>query len=729
MHRQIKQQIQKLVEHFSLKYFIVIVIAVYSCALYTSSAQEILTGLYKNEIIEDSYNHLLKNRHKSSVLIYYEPILIPFIDDFSNYTGYPDTALWIGSQAFVNQSFSADPPTIGCATLDALNEKGELYGHASIYPFGADTLLSKPVRLDSIFSPLPSALTPADSVSFYFYYQPGGGNSNPWEKLGDAPEKNDSLILEFGYQSGNTVLLYYVMRWVPVTDTVNEGDTIYCYCNPNMYIIADQSYLPNDSLEFPCDSVTAMETVWEQVWASEGMSLKVFVEEYGVYFRQVRIPITDRKYFNRGFQFRFRNYASVEFENNNPYWGSNVDFWNIDYIRLDKGLREQDSVIDDIAIVNNPGGFLSNYTAMPWNQFVDNQSNELDTAFHLKLTNLSNTQKNTTYDYYMLDEVGNIIKHYTGGTQNLYPFYLVGYQDSLVHKTPRIEGITFPNNTKDSVEILIQHVFKEGGSVDRNPKNDTVSFLQKFYNYFAYDDGTPEAGYIVSSSIAQKKTSLALGFTLNKPDTLQAIDIYINHTMNEVSAFDFTLTVWADDNGQPGQELYTSMVQQEFSNKLYGFQRFYIDEPFVVSGKFYIGYQTTDGKFLNVGFDQNNNSSQYVFFKANGSVWSSSFMFGTPMLRPVLGKELERTFVAVNESELEVKIYPNPAKDKLFIELSQELQTENIIMSIYALTGQKIYESPYRSEISLSSYIPGFYLLRLTDGNKRHIVRKFLIGN
>ncbi|MDR0603662.1 MAG: T9SS type A sorting domain-containing protein [Bacteroidales bacterium] len=724
MYRQIKQQIQKLMGYFSWKYFIVI--ALYSCALYTNYAQEILTGLYKNAIIEDSYNHLLRNQ-KSSVLIYYEPILIPFIDDFSNYTGYPDTALWIGKQAFINQSFSIDPPTIGCATLDAVNEKGELYEHASIYPFGADTLLSKPIRLDSIFSPLPSALTPADSVSFYFYYQPGGGDGNPWEKLGDVPEKNDSLILEFGYQSGNTELLYYMMRWVYPTDTVNAGDTIYSNCNPDVYIIADQSYFPGDSLEFPCDSVTAMETVWEQVWASGGMSLKSFVEEYGVYFRQVRIPIVDAKYFNRGFQFRFRNYASVEFENNNPYWGSNVDFWNIDYIRLDKGFLEKDSVIDDIAIVNNPGSFLLNYTAMPWKQFVDNQSSELDTAFHLKLTNLYDQPKNTTYNYYILDEGGNIIKHYEGGTENLEPFYMVGYENAPAHNTPPIEEITFPNSANDSIAFLIQHVFREGGSGDRNPKNDTVLFLQKFYNYFAYDDGTPEAGYLITSSVAQKKTSLALGFTLNKPDTLRAIDIYVNHTMNEVSAFDFTLTVWTDDNGQPGQELYTALVQQKFSDELYGFQRFYIDEPFVVSRRVYIGYQTTDGKFLNVGYDQNNNSSQHVFFRSSGE-WSPSFIFGTPMLRPVLGKELDRTFITVNDPELEVKIYPNPAKDKLFIELSQELQSENIIMSIYSVTGQKIYESRYCSEISLSNYVPGFYLLQLTDGNNRHIVRKFLIG-
>jgi hypothetical protein len=694
--------------------------------LQTGYGQEVLTGLYKNEIIENSYHLLMKKQHKNSILIREEAVSIPVIDDFSNYTGYPDTAIWTGKQAFVNQSFCINPPTIGCVTLDALNEKGQVYAHASVYPFGADTLLSKPVRLDSTFYPLPRALTPADSISFYFYYQPGGGDGKPWEKLGDAPEKNDSLILEFGYQSGNTELLYYIMKWVYLSDTVNAGDTIYSDCNPNVFILADQPYFPNDSIEFPCDSVTAMETVWQKVWASEGMNLKSFIQEYGVDFRQVKIPITDSKYFNSGFRFRFRNYASIELENGYSFWGSNVDFWNIDYIRLD---GKQDSVIDDIAIVNNPGGILSRYTAMPWNQFVENQNTELRSdSFNLKLTNLYNHTKNTTYHYYVLDKESNIIGNYDGATQNLDPFYQSGYQTWSPHAKPPLVPITFPTNAGDSVEVLIQHIFQEGGSGDRNQKNDTVFFPQKFYNYFSYDDGTPEAGYMVTSSVAKKNTSLGMKFALNKPDTLRAIDIYVNHTMNEASGFDFRLTVWTEGkNGFPGDELYASNVQQQFSNTLYGFQRFYIDKPFVVSGNVYIGYQTSNEHFLNVGYDQNTNSSQHVFFRTNGD-WNRTFMFGTPMLRLVVGKEFERTSISKKETSFDVKIYPNPAKDKLFIELAQQLQQENITMSVYSVTGQKIYESPYTPEISLLNYVPGFYILQLTDGNQRKSIRKFLIA-
>ena len=706
--------------------------------LQTGFSQEMLTGLYRNDVIEKAYKQLLKNKqHKSTLFIHYEPILIPFIEDFSNYTGYPDTALWIGNQAFVNQSFCINPPTIGCVTLDAVDEKGRIYGHATKQPktFGADTLLSRPIRLDSIFSPLPRALTPADSVSLCFFYQPGGGEGKPYEKLGDAPESYDSLVLEFGYQTGNNVFLYYTMEWGYLSDNVFFGDTIFSFCDPNLYIRADRDYVAGDSVLLPCDSVMAMETVWKRVWASGGMDLKIFKQTYGEYFRQIRIPIVDTVFFNRGFQFRFRNYASLEYESYEPHLASNQDFWNIDYIRLDKEIRVKDTVINDVAIVDNPGSILKNYTAMPWNQFLGNDSKELRSNFTLKLTNLYNDptdinqgRKNTTYHHNVFDNAGNSIGYYTGGTENLDPFYKSGYQTFAQHANPKVATITFPSTNSDSMEIVIQHVFQVGGGgTDVNRKNDTVTFLQKFYNYYAYDDGIPEAGYFVNTNTI---ASMALEFTLNKPDTLRAIDIYVNHTLNEVSAFDFSLTVWGDNNGKPGQELYKSLVKQAFNSKIYGFQRFYLKNPIAVSGKFYIGYQTTGGKKLNVGFDQNNDNHKLVFCRTTGS-WDTSYLAGTPMLRPVLGKYFEQVSICEKEKEIEwgAKLYPNPANEKLRIEISQEMQEEDIMVSIYTVTGQKIYESAYTPEILLLDYPSGFYLLRLSDAKQnRNIVRKFLIS-
>ena len=212
-------------------------------------SQEQLVPLGGNDVIKKAHKQLPKQQ-KSTQFIYYEPIGLPFVDDFSNYTGYPDTALWIGKQAYVNQSFAVTPPTIGCVTLDAVNERGFVYAHATVSPttFSADTLLSRPIRLDSVFAPVPMQLTPKDSVYFSFYYQPGGGLGKPWNLLGAAPEPDDSLLLEFGYQTGRVILLHYLTDLQMIGDTLEPGDTLYSFCNPNLFIVVGGNYFPGDIL-------------------------------------------------------------------------------------------------------------------------------------------------------------------------------------------------------------------------------------------------------------------------------------------------------------------------------------------------------------------------------------------------------------------------------------------------------------------------------------------------
>ena len=102
-------------------------------------AQEVLTGLSHNPALMNQKQSVTKNR---------AVVNLPFFDDFSNYTGYPKAALWSDRQVFVNNTFPLYPPTIGVATLDALDENGMIYAHAETRPFGADTLTSNPIRLD-----------------------------------------------------------------------------------------------------------------------------------------------------------------------------------------------------------------------------------------------------------------------------------------------------------------------------------------------------------------------------------------------------------------------------------------------------------------------------------------------------------------------------------------------------------------------------------------------------
>ncbi|MCX6199268.1 MAG: T9SS type A sorting domain-containing protein [Bacteroidetes bacterium] len=100
--------------------------------------------------------------------------------------GQPGT-LWIENSALINNTYPINPPTIGVATFDGLDEYGLPYNNSSNTTYGfADVLTSKPINL--------SGLTGADTVYLSYFFEPQG--------LGDFPDQFDSLIVEFKDQSG-----------------------------------------------------------------------------------------------------------------------------------------------------------------------------------------------------------------------------------------------------------------------------------------------------------------------------------------------------------------------------------------------------------------------------------------------------------------------------------------------------------------------------------------------
>ena len=119
-------------------------------------------------------------------------VQIPFFDDFAG-----KTAPWEARGVFFNDGYAPWPPTVGMATLDAFDADGMLYPTTPGQLFFGDTLTSPALRLDSVFEPFPRPLTVEDSLYLSFYYLPGGGSGNMWERIGDCPGAADSLLLEF----------------------------------------------------------------------------------------------------------------------------------------------------------------------------------------------------------------------------------------------------------------------------------------------------------------------------------------------------------------------------------------------------------------------------------------------------------------------------------------------------------------------------------------------------
>tara|TARA_B100000214_G_scaffold119795_2_gene84716 strand:+ start:2947 stop:4728 length:1782 start_codon:yes stop_codon:yes gene_type:complete len=170
-----------------------------------SKAQEVVSNLISNPQL--SKNQFISNKK----LV----VNLPFIDDFSYNSSLVDSSLWQNSSVFVNRTYPINPPTLGVATFDGLNEKGLARDFS---PFSisepSDTLLSRPIDM--------SGLT---SAYLMFYFQGKG--------IGDAPQIEDKLILEFLRDS------VWEQKWVSNGITMSEFEKV-------VVIIDSVHYLTNN---------------------------------------------------------------------------------------------------------------------------------------------------------------------------------------------------------------------------------------------------------------------------------------------------------------------------------------------------------------------------------------------------------------------------------------------------------------------------------------------------
>lgn len=701
---------------------------IFTIIILNVSGQEVLTGLTYNPVIGNIYAQSISNNQhlKSSVLKEWSAVELPFFDDFSDYTGYPDTNLWINNEVYVNNDFPYFSVNLGAATLDVIDSRGFVYSNASIFPFEADHLTSRPIRLDSVFNPFPQAIRVSDSVYFSFFYQPQGRAYEP-------PEPNDSLVLQFGHYGIDSTFEYIDSTRVPISlyigpsDTIFPGDTLYTPCDVNWGTAVFDTLYYDDFVMLPCDSVYFPSIEWENIWSAPGMHIDSFYSKYGTYSRQVLIPIKDSvKYFRNDFFFRFYNYASLaEYQSEK----SNCDEWNVDFVYLNIGRSLQDTIYRNIGFVERSPSILRNYESMPYDQYIANPTNMLKDTLKLYISNLSNTTFNTIYKYTLENESGTYKKIYDGGSCNLQPFSTDGYQNCQTcwqHACPPWKYL-FPLDVEDDYAIFnINHILL-GDITSADTIHDTLKYQQRFWNYYAYDDGTPEDGY----GLIPAGAKLAVKYRINRPDTLLGIQMFFNRTQNNGNDMYFDLVVWRDNNGIPGEEIYRQYYEKpKFSKSIYEIQTYDLDSAVPVNNTFYIGWEQSESKILNVGFDRYNDAREFTFYNTVGT-WNQSQFSGAIIMRPVLGDEIITNIPYHPEEKPEIRVYPNPAghNSSLNIQLKGLQNTGELQMSIYNSFGQKVKQIGYKSHIDLNAFPPGVYFLLLHNSKENvKISEKFVIA-
>ena len=153
-----------------------------------------------------------------------------------------------------------------------------------------------------------------------------------------------------------------------------------------------------------------------------------------------------------------------------------------------------------------------------------------------------------------------------------------------------------------------------------------------------------EGGYGING-LGSRNAMVAYRFASFMQDTLRAIRICFNDSYLDANKREFDLMVWDNDNGFPGNVLYSvEEVMVEQGNIINGFYNYTFPEGVVVNGIFYVGWKQRSESFLNVGYDINTPHAGKQFYWLNGE-WSQSQVAGSIMIRPVVGAPLIITSV------------------------------------------------------------------------------------
>lgn len=561
--------------------------------------------------------------------------------------------LWMDNYAFINQTYANFPPTIGVATLDGLNEYGRPHDpFIQQNSYGtADYLTSVPLDLGSFAE--------ADSLYLSFFYQPMG--------LGDYPDKNDSLIVEFKNE--------YTDKWDVVWKRQGFNN------------------IPSGSdLEF---------------------------KQVLIAFPSKQIPV--KNYFYNGFQFRFRNKASLT---------GNNDHWHIDYVRLDKNRSINDTVIEDIAFINPVSTILKNYYTMPARQFSG--SDDLSDTLNLYVRNLNYYNNNapaTNFQGFGEEKFPANSSIYNAPLQT----FNAGYSNTISRNPKADFSIPSALGNSDSVAMLIKEWISP---LDIMPTNDTVAAMPVFSNEMSYDDGTAEKAYGLFGDPGKVK-KFAYEFNLNKTDTLTGFKIFFTNIDEDVSNLVFQFNIWdtiALQQFNPPLPIWESKNRTpQYIDSLNGFAVYRLDTALIVNRKIYFGWTQDDFRNLQIGYDRNSTKGCGHYFIYTNATWKQSSICqtlpGSVMIHLLFGdtnKIIPTKVLDLRKEKFEISVFPNPTNGELHFDLKND--NENYEVKVFDMLGNlRLQTSLLRSSINISNFENGIFFVQITDSQTGNVVVKKVV--
>ncbi len=432
---------------------------------------------------------------------------------------------------------------------------------------------------------------------------------------------------------------------------------------------------------------------WFHIWSVSGGAT--------IPFKAVHVNVNDTKFFKPGFQFRFRNYGGLS---------GSLDHFHIDYVHLRSLSAYNDTTFKDFAFSNPINTLLKTYTSVPWDHYKASVGNKMTDSLLVNLYNGSTSAENyqngqLTINQANLQQGLFVLPGFllAEGQINYNPLsFLDSYHDLTTgyEYSKVLPGISQEFDVVSTVSAQFPNLYQ----------NDSTTFKQLFSNYYSYDDGSAEAAFGPTGTQAR----LAIRFDTYEPDSLIGVNLSFLPSVVDVSQKLFLLTVWDNDNGQPGNVLYEddafSPRQPIYVNGNNNYQTYYFADTVKVpvGTTFFVGWRQLDPDRLNLGLDRNIDNHTTIRYSVDGgNNWYTAPFSGSAMLRPIFSTLIDATLQTNEIEDKELTIYPNPTDGKLTVAFQDGLKAP---LNVYNQLGELMISTDSH-QLDLTPLNAGIYFI------------------
>jgi len=461
------------------------------------------------------------------------------------------------------------------------------------------------------------------------------------------------------------------------------------------YTSLGDSPLNTEFLSLELNTIGVDTTGWVEVWRQYGDP-----DDPLDTFRVAMIPILGDSLLHKDFRYRFRSYGVLN---------GRFNVWNLDYIYIDTGRTNTNPFLNDVTLVSTTKSCLSDYTAIPYNHFnspgvVTDTLITTNSIFSIRaIQSLINTPTDTSYLTFYLRTRDNFNNN-------------IAYNNTAFLPQSNRYTASIPTTVNSSLmaapyvlkqEYFIQEyetkIFDSLRPYDLS-FNNFKAVETAFYDFYSYDDGTPEFAIRTDES----GLSLVNRYTILKADSVTDIDIcFVKSNGPDLTGRQIYLQVWSVN---PLKLIGNQLISISYSPVINGVVRYHLYKSTnlapggnynLTPGDYYFGYQQKFNDILTVGYDRNNDHLGDIYLNTVGELKWSPFtdrtsLTGSLMIRPVFNRGDVLTGIEDPSYQANAfEIFPNPNKGELHFTGEPEY------ISIFDITGKLLYEKSILNETSI----------------------------